>query len=123
MSEPQEEWEWTDDMSVRLPSNRTAKEVASFVIQQALSGTSDEANESGLVSKFGFSAEDAALIRDRVFGGIVRAATGNKSNRPDSKKDPFAYASFELAFRDSSIIARLYPQFANWAKRPWWKFW
>ena len=115
--------EWADDMSVPLNANLTVKEVAGFVIQQALQGTSDTDNEKGLIAAFGLSPDDAALIRDRVFGGIVRAATGNKANRPSSKKDPFAYTSFGLALRDSSIISRIYPQYARLSKRPWWKFW
>jgi hypothetical protein len=123
MSEPQGEWEWTDDMSVQLPANRSVKEVAAFVIQQALQDTPDEKTESLLVSSFGIDPDDAAFIRDRVFGGIVRAATGNKSNQPDAKKDPFAHASFDLVRQDSSIITSIYPQFEQLAKRPWWKFW
>ena len=123
MSEMRGEEAWTDDMSGPLPPNRTVGEITSFVIQQTLSGMSDESNENSLVTTFGFSPDDAALIRDRVFGGIVRAATGNKSNRPDLVKDPFAHASFMLAFRDASIIRTIYPQFANLTKRPWWKFW
>ncbi|MCI1188296.1 hypothetical protein MON38_12770 [Hymenobacter sp. DH14] len=108
---------WTDDMTVPLPPNQTVGAIADFVIQQALQGTPDDENESELISVFGFSFDDAALIRDRVFGGIMRAATGNEANRPDSEKDPFAHTSFELALQNSAIIAGIYPQFAPKPKR------
>ena len=114
---------WTDDMTVPLLPNHTVDRIIDFVIQQALQGTSDAETENKLMAAFGFSSEESALVRDRVFGGIVRATTANKSNRPDSKKDPFAYASFNLALRNPSMIASLYPQFVQSKKRPWWKFW
>ncbi|MBO2008424.1 hypothetical protein [Hymenobacter negativus] len=91
--------------------------IADFVIQQALQGTPDDENESKLISAFGFSLDDAALVRDRVFGGVMRAATGNEVNRPDGQKDPFAYTSFELALQNPSIIAGIYPQFVQKPKQ------
>ncbi|WP_345221183.1 hypothetical protein [Hymenobacter koreensis] len=124
-------------MSVPLQPGQRIEEIVGFVIQQALSGTSDDENEVKLVSTFSLSPDDAWLVRDRVFGGIVRAATGNKANQPSPKKDPFAYASFQQALQNPSIIAAIYPQFAQPAvnsmredsaseqpkTRPWWKFW
>ena len=109
---------WTDDMTVPLPPNSTVEGIADFVIQQALQGTPDDENENELISAFGFTPDDAALIRDRVFGGIVRAATGNEANQPDSEKDPFAYTSFGLASQNPSIIAGIYPQFVQKPKQP-----
>jgi hypothetical protein len=108
---------WTDDMTVPLPPNHTVEGIADFVIQQALQGTPDDENENELIAAFGFSPDDAALIRDRVFGGIVRAATGNEANRPDAAKDPFAHISFDLSLRNPSIIAGIYPQFAQKPKQ------
>jgi hypothetical protein len=54
---------------------------------------------------------DAALARDRAYGGIVRAATGNSRNCPQRDKHPIAWESFQRARRDPSIIGRIYPQF------------
>ena len=115
---------WTEDMTVPLPPGRTVSDFVEFVIQSALSGTPDVQTEQTLVTTFGISPEDAALVRDRVFGGIVRAATGNAANRPDPTKDPFACGSYDRAIREHSIIASIYPQFARrQPRRSWWQFW
>lgn len=114
---------WTDDMNITLPPGRTVEEFVKFVIEQGLSGICDEENENKLVATFGISQDDAALVRDRVFGGIVRAAMGNPSNKPNAVKDPFAYASYQYAKREPSIMQAFYPQFVQSNNRPWWKFW
>jgi hypothetical protein len=103
---------WTDDMKVPLPPGRTAADVADYVIDAALSGKRDDEVEGGLASSFGLSAEQAALARDRAFGGVVRAATRNSSNCPSREKDPVAWESFQRATRDPSVVARLYPRYA-----------
>jgi hypothetical protein len=113
---------WTDDMNVPLPPGRTVEDVAEFVIQAALRGTPDDTTEQLLGAEFAFSPEDAALARDRAFGGIVRASTGHSANRPDRTKDPIAWETFRRATNDPTIIARIYPQFVL-PKKPWWKFW
>ncbi len=114
-----------------------------FVLGQALAGTPDMQTEQDLMTTFGLSAEGAALLRDRVFGGIVRAVSGNPGNRPNAIKDPIAYCSYERALREPSLIARIYPKYADQAEklakkryRPavysrlpeespkrWWQFW
>jgi hypothetical protein len=115
---------WTDDMTVPLPLGRTVNDLVEFVIQSALSGTPDVQTEQALVTTFEISPEDAALVRDRVFGGIVRAATGNTANRPDPAKEPFACGSYDRATQEPSIIAAIYPQFArSQPQRRWWQFW
>lgn len=105
-------------MNVSLPEGKTAEDVVEFVIQHALTaGATDQRIEQSLTETFHLSAEEAALVRDRVFGGIVRAATGRTANRPTSIKDPFAYWSFERATREPSIIAKIYPEYADQAER------
>jgi hypothetical protein len=105
--------EWTDDMTIPLPPGRTPGEVVEFVLQAALRETPDEEIERLLVAEFGLSADDAALARDRSFGGLVRAATRNPENGPDRGKDPLAWESFQCGTRDPSLVARIYPQFTS----------
>ncbi|MGC3968485.1 MAG: hypothetical protein QM775_14240 [Pirellulales bacterium] len=76
-------------------------------------GTLDDTTEQLLIAEFQLSPYDAALVRDRTFGGIVRAATGNEVNCPDRTKDPIAWQSFQNAILDPGIIARIYPQFVR----------
>jgi hypothetical protein len=104
---------WTDDMTIPLPSGQTVEAIGQFVIQREISKSSGEDIVQSLVVKFGISSDDAALVYDRVLGGIVRAATGNVANRPDPAKDPFAYYSFEQARRDRGIIAAIRPEYAQ----------
>lgn len=105
---------WTDDMNIPLPPGRTEHDVVSLVLTLALNGVADEAIESELQGAFALSPDDAALARDRVFGGIVRGATRNPENRTDPQKDPLAWISFQRAIDDPTIVARLYPQYAHW---------
>jgi hypothetical protein len=99
---------WTDDMNIPLPTGRTVEQVVDCVIQAALRGTPHDAVEQLLVDEFLLSPDDAALARDRTFGGIVRAATRNQENCPQREKDPMAWESFQRAWRDPSIVARIY---------------
>jgi len=103
---------WTDDMTIPLPPGRSVGELVDFVIQCGIQGVPDDETERQLVEKFALTEEDAALARDRTYGGIVRAATRNIVNRPDPRKDPLAYASFERASADPAIIKSIYPQYA-----------
>jgi hypothetical protein len=112
------------DMTISLPGGRTVNEFVELVIQSALAGNPDAQTEQALVTTLGISPTDAALVRDRVFGGIVRAATGNAANRPDQTNDPFACGSYDRAIREDWIIAAIYPQFARrQPPRRWWQFW
>jgi len=104
---------WTDDLSIALPAGRSAEDVVDHVIRAARTGTPDDATERSLIDVFGLSPEDAALARDRTFAGLVRAATRNEANSPNREKDPIAWASFQRASRDPSIIATIYPQWAG----------
>ncbi len=104
---------WTDDMNIAMPSHHTLGAVVELVISFGRAHTPAAATQRALVETFGLTDDDAALAWDRVHGGIVRAATGNVANRPDKSKDPLAWTSFQLATGDPSIIAALYPQYAN----------
>ena len=103
-------WVLTDDMTVPLPSGRTVAEVVELVIQCGLLGSSAEEIEGRLADEFGLSADDAALARDRTFGGLVRAGTRIPENCPSLVKDPVAYESYQRGTRDPSLVSRIYPQ-------------
>ena len=104
---------WTDDMRVEIPHGRTVDELVDHVIRNGLAGTPDEVTEQDLIAVFHLSPDDAALARDRAFGGIVRAATRNPQNCPDKEKDPIAWTSFQRATAAPSIVAGIYPQWAG----------
>lgn len=114
---------WTDDLNVALPPGRTVAEVVEFVLQSALAGVPDAQTEQALVTTVGLPPGDAALVRDRVFGGVVRAATGNAVNQPHPRKDPFAATSYQRALETPALIAKIYPHFVPAAQRRWWEFW
>ena len=114
----------TDDLTIPLPPGRKVDDFVEFVIQATLSGTPDVEIEQSLVTTFSISPEDAALVRDRVCGGIARTAIGDPGMRPDAAKDPFACRSFDRATLEPSITAAIYPQFVNrQPQRAWWQFW
>jgi hypothetical protein len=104
---------WTDDMTVTLPPGRTPAEVVEFVLQAALRGTPDDEIETLLAAEFLLCPDDAALARDRSFGGLVRAATRNPMNCPARHKDPLAWESFQRGTHDPSLVAKIYPRFAS----------
>ena len=109
---PDDQLEWTDDMTIRLPPGRTAADVVDLVLEAALRGTAAEEIEVILARELALSPDDAFLARDRTFGGLVRAATGNPQNRPAPDKDPIAFESFQRGEADRSVIARIYPELA-----------
>jgi hypothetical protein len=112
---------WTDDMNIVMPSGHSVDEIVDYVIAAALEGQPDSQTEAHLRSEFGLSENDAALARDRVFGGIVRTALGRGRSRPNRKKDPFAWTSFQRAMKNPSIVTSIYPQFSRSPKKPWWR--
>lgn len=105
-----DEMVWTDDMRVRIPAGRTVADVVDLVLWRAAEGRSSAEIEAALVTELGLSADDAALARDRAFGGIVRGGTRNEANRPSLVKDPVVHESFERALADPSLPARIYPE-------------
>jgi len=125
---------WTDDMNVQLRDGVTNEDIVRFVIEAGISRADDGETERLLSNKFGLSAGDAALARDRVYGGIVRTATRNSMNCPIQAKDPMAWLSFQMCLADPAIIIKIYPQYADIqdnsppakpAKclKHWWEIW
>lgn len=56
------------------------------------------------------SENDRDIVLDRALGGIVRALTGNKLNRPDKTQDPIAYKTFVTVwntFEDKGFIIKM----------------
>jgi hypothetical protein len=99
----------TDDLQIALPADRTVADVVDLVLSRAEAGQSYPEIDAALVTDLGLSKHDAELARDRAFGGIVRAGTGNEANRPSRLKDPVAHESYERALADPSLPARIYP--------------
>jgi len=100
---------WTDDMAVALPIGRTYAEVVAVVVSSALRGTPDTETERLLSNGFDLSPEDAALARDRAFGGLVRSAMQNSA--PSRSKDPIAWEGYQRGLADPSLVSQIYPQF------------
>jgi hypothetical protein len=100
-------------MSVLLPPNCTAADVVAFVLHAAMNGLPSPEIEQLLMSRFSLSSSDAALARDRVFGGLVRAATRNPLNCPSQEKDPLAWESYQCGTSDPALVARIFPQFSQ----------
>lgn len=107
--EPPGEAVFTDDLRIGLPAGRTAADVVVLVLSRAEAGQSVAEIDAALVTQLGLSEHDAELARDRAFGGIARAGTGNEANRPSPVKDPIAYESYQRARADPSLPARIYP--------------
>ncbi|MCY0912471.1 hypothetical protein [Massilia antarctica] len=104
---------WTDDMNIELPEHQTLDNVVALVISMGMQGADYNLVQLSLVENLGLSTDDAALAWDRVHGGIVRAATQQSGNCPNRSKDPLAWLGFQHASQDASIIASLYPQYAD----------
>ena len=85
-------------------------ELVEHVIRAALRDKPADAIEREVMTKFGLSPDDAALLLDRTFGGIVRAATRNPENCPARDKDPVAWTSYQRATQHPFIIDKLYPE-------------
>ncbi|HEY3562709.1 MAG TPA: hypothetical protein VGL05_34820 [Kribbella sp.] len=100
---------WTDDMSVPLPPGRMVTDDVDLVFGLVDSGASANAVETALARELGLNAEDAAVARDRVFGGLVRAATNNQANEPSPAKDPIAHESYRRGRADPALIQKYYP--------------
>ena len=100
-------------MNIHLPDSVTYEELVDFVIAAGRAQTPDDETERQLIQNLGLDPDDAALARDRIYGGIVRAATKNVANRPDANDDPMAYISFQRATDDNAIIMDIFPQYAT----------
>jgi hypothetical protein len=110
---PENQVVWTDDMTIRLPPRRTVAELADLVLRAAERGEAPEEIAQALASEFGLTEDDAHLACDRALGGLVRAATGNPANCPSPEKDPIAWQTYQRGTADPSLVARIYPKFAQ----------
>ena len=104
---------WTDDLTIPLQEGQTMDELVEFIIQALLGQEVRSKIEQDLMTIFKLSEDDADLARDRTLGGIVRAATKNPENCPHYEKDPVAWTSFHRATLEPSIIAAIYPKYAD----------
>jgi len=86
--------EWTDDMNISISSDKTIKELTSFLMLELESNCNHDEIIIKIITNYGTSENDAELALDRVQGGIIRALTGNPSNEPEQEKDPLAWYSF-----------------------------
>jgi hypothetical protein len=100
---------WTDDMRIALPSGRTVADVVDLVLAAVAGGSAPEDVEAALATQFNLSKDDAALARDRALGGIMRAGTGDETNRPSPVKDPIAHEAYQRALTDPTLPARYFP--------------
>jgi hypothetical protein len=85
-----------------LPAGRSVDDVVDVV----LACRRDQLDHSTTIAElttFGLSDDDAEVAVDRVCGGLVRASTGDRSNKPSRKKDPLAHASYRRALADPSL--------------------
>jgi hypothetical protein len=99
--------DWHAAMAIRLPPDRTEDEVVDLVLLRRRSGVPGEALLAELQNEFQITRRDAELARDRIYGGVECASTGNPAHRPDRSLDPFAWISFGRAIDDPSIIEEL----------------
>jgi len=109
---------WTDDMTIVVPTGRSLDDVVDYVLQSTIRGVSPAKMVAQLSVEFGLTQADAELALDRTYGGVVRAATGQKSNCPTRDKDPVAWLSFQKCLTQPDLIAAIYPQFARQTRKP-----
>lgn len=107
-------------LDIALPERTSLHDVVSEVIDRGRQGWEPDRVRQALVD-LGLSAGDADLAWDRTHGGIVRAGSGARDNRPDRHHDPIAWTAYELAVADRSIIRDLHPP--DHPPRPWWHWW
>jgi hypothetical protein len=126
---------FTDDMNISLPSGLTIEAIVDLVISAGIAHVSDDEVERKLVES-GLSECDAALARDRAYGGIVRSALNNPENCPSKEKDPIVWASYQRALEDPGIFPKVYPEMyarmlqikdvasaSSKNRKRWWQFW
>ena len=91
---------WTDDMRVQMRTDRKEIDLVAIVMKALINREDLKHLIQTMHDEFGLSEEDTALALDRIQGGIVRAITGNPKNKPDKKKDPLAWYSFQKVWNE-----------------------
>jgi len=112
---------WTDDMNITVGGGHNLEELVDYVLETSIRSESTAAMAQHLSEEFGLSPADAELARDRVYGGVVRAASRQKANRPAKDKDPLAWISYNKCLKRPELIAAIYPQFPKPQPKPWWR--
>lgn len=112
---------WTDDMTIVVPTGRSLDELVDYVLQSTIRRETQTKMIQYLTEEFGLTQGDAALALDRTYGGVVRAATGQRKNCPAKEKDPLAWLSFHRCLKQPELIGAIYPQFAKPTRRSWWR--
>lgn len=111
---------WTDEMNIELPVGVSLEEVADVIISLKNQNSTHEMVESCLIEKFALTPYDAALARDRVCAGMVRASTGLRSNCPDRVKDALAWIAFQRTSADQAARANAsiaQPDFSRYSEQ------
>jgi hypothetical protein len=88
--------EWTDDMTVRLARGTSTHALVSYLRAADEAGDRRRDVLAVLTERFALPFDDARLAMDRVAGGVIRAASGNRANEPDPVKDPLAWMSYRI---------------------------
>lgn len=70
------------------------KDVAELIKQALPNGMEFSDLHRKLIETCELDSADADLAIDRAIGGIVRALSTNKANRPDPRQDPIAHHLF-----------------------------
>ena len=113
---------WTDDMNIQLIGEIDFE----TLIDQVLSRFRAYEDFNKIYDELivtNVSEYDRDIVLDRALGGIVRALTGNKLNRPDKTKDPIAYKTFVTVwntFEDKGFLLKKKKVGGFWKK---WNDW
>jgi hypothetical protein len=91
---------WTDDMNIPVTDRRVLGRMVDMVLGHFLSRRPYEEAFDQLVGDFNLTDEDAELAMDRIQGGVIRALTGNRKNRPDRRNEPLARISFDRVWSE-----------------------
>ncbi len=90
----EEKIEWTTDMTFPVGNGLDQNDVAKHIKTAFLNSVDFHDLHEDLVTTFAIKRGDADLAIDRATGGVVRALTAIRSNKPDAKEDPIAYFMF-----------------------------
>ncbi len=97
---------FTDDMRISLPPHVTAAALASFVLDHALQSVPDAEPERRVADAFGLSPADAAPVRDRGFGGVLRGAIARRNAGLTGEGPARLCGSFQCVRSQPGIAAR-----------------
>ena len=111
----------TDDMNIAVGNGHSLEELVDYVLQSTVRSHAKATMVQHLSEEFALSSADAELALDRAYGGVIRAATGQRANSPPKDKDPIAWISFHETLNEPELIAAICPQFSKLKQKPWWR--